>query len=122
MYNDLVLAILDITEYKDDKEAFAADFNRIINSQALVALMQTLPVEKQAEADKKIASADSAEAFTKAVNEYFTTEQVEAALDNAAAQAISQWIASIAPTLKEEQREKLVKLSEKLQKALDTTL
>ena len=121
MYNDIVTAILEIIEYKDDKEAFAADFNRVINSQALVALMQTLPAEKLEEADEKIAAADSAEAFTKAVHEYFTQEQVQAALDNAAAHAISQWIASIADTLNDTQREKLVGLSAKLQKAMDTT-
>lgn len=121
MYNDIVLAILEIIEYKEDKEAFAADFNRVINSQALVALMQTLPVEKQQEADEKIAAADSPETFTKSVQEYFTQEQVQAALDNAAAQAISQWIASIADKLNDTQREKLVGLSEKLQKAMDTT-
>lgn len=119
MYNDLVLAILEIIDYKENKEEFASEFNRVINSQALVALMQTLPADKQKEADEKIASADSAEKFTTSVQEYFSKDQVQAALDNAAAQAISQWISSVAPTLNDEQREKLVGLSEKLRKAMN---
>lgn len=121
MYKDLVFSILEITDYKEDKEEFGVEFNRIVNSQALVALMQTLDADKQKEADELIAKADSPEAFTQAVNTYFTTDQVQAALDNAAAQAISQWISSLAPTLNDEQREKLVALSEKLQKAMDTS-
>ncbi|MGH7202918.1 MAG: hypothetical protein ACREHC_00565 [Candidatus Levyibacteriota bacterium] len=118
MYNELVVTILSIIEYKDDKEAFVADFNRIINSQALVALLQQLPGEKREEADTVIASSDSPEKFTHNVHKYFTDEQVQKELDTAAAQAISQWIGSIAFSLNNTQREKLVALSEKLQKHL----
>ncbi|MGI8419987.1 MAG: hypothetical protein ACR2LN_05095 [Candidatus Levyibacteriota bacterium] len=122
MYNELVLTILSIIEYKDDKEAFVADFNRIINSQGLVALLQQLPVEKREEADNLIASSDSSEKFTQNVHQYFTDEQVQKELDTAAAQAISQWIGSIASSLNNGQREKLVALSEKLQKAIEASV
>jgi len=76
-----VLQILDAIEYKEDKKTFVEDFIRITNSQALVDLVQSLPTEKQTEADKEIAEADSQESFQKAVQKYFTDAQVEEAIN-----------------------------------------
>jgi hypothetical protein len=113
-----VVQILDAIEYKEDKKAFVDDFIRITNSQALVDLVQSLPTEKQAEADKEIAEADSQESFQKAVQKYFTDAQVEKAIDIASQRAVTEWLKAIDPTLTDQQREKLLALSEDLQKAL----
>jgi hypothetical protein len=121
MYRDIILKILEITDYKEDKDEFLADFNRITNSQALVDLVKTLPEEKREEADAALATADSQEKFTETVNKYFTAQQVQQALDSAAAAAITQWIQSIANTLNDEQRQKLVKLSVELQEKLEAS-
>jgi Zn/Cd-binding protein ZinT len=121
MYNDIILKLLEITEYKDDKKAFLEDFARITNSQALVELVQTLSEEKREEADAAIAGADSQEAFTKAVNTYFSDNQVKEALDNASAQAITQWIQSVAPTLNDEQKQNLAKLAGELQAKMESS-
>jgi hypothetical protein len=94
---------------------------RIISSQALVSLVKTLPEEKQVEADKKIAEAGSQENFAKAVSEYFSDEQVEKAVDEASQVAISEWLRSVAPTLNDEQRGKLLVLSEELQKLVKSS-
>lgn len=121
MYNDIVLKLLEITEYKDDKKAFLEDFTRITNSQALVTLVQMLPEEKRETADAEIAGADSQEKFTEVVRAHFTEEQVQEALDNAAAEAVTQWIQSVAPTLNDTQKKKLVELSIDLQRQMETS-
>ncbi len=116
MYKDIIIKILEATEYKGDQNEFVDDFMRVISSQALVNLVQTLSEDQQLEADKKIAAAGSQEKFAKAVSEYFDDEQVAKAVDEASQKAISEWLRSVAPTLNDDQRGKLLVLSEELQK------
>ena len=113
-----VLQILDAIDYLEDKKAFVEDFTRITNSQALVDLVQSLPVAKQDEADKEIAGAESQEAFQTAVHKYFTDAQVEEAIDTASQRAVSEWLKAIDTTLTDAQRQKLLSLSEDLQKSI----
>lgn len=121
MYNDIIIKILEATGYDGDKVAFVADFMRIISSQALVALVQSLPEEKQLEADKKIAEADGQETFAKAVSEYFSDQQVAQAVDEASQKAIAEWLRSLQSTLTDEQRKNLLKLSEEMQQMAEAT-
>jgi membrane-bound lytic murein transglycosylase B len=118
MYRDIVLKILDAIDYAHDKKEFADDFDRIISSQALVSMVQTLSEEKREEAETALASADSQEKFAETVKKYFTDEQVQKSLDAAAAQAITEWIKSVQDTLNDDQRQKLVKLSVELQEKM----
>jgi hypothetical protein len=119
MYNDIILQLLTIIEYKDDKEAFVADFTRLINNQALVDLVSALPDAERVKAEEKLSHVDSQESFVSAVHTYFNDTQIQTALDNAAANAITQWISSIAPTLNDDQKQKLVKLASDLQAKMD---
>lgn len=119
MYNDIILQLLNIIEYKEDKEAFVADFTRLINNQALVDLVGGLPDTQRIEAEEKLTSVASQESFIETVHAYFNDEQIQTALDNSAANAITQWISSIAPTLNDEQKQKLVKLASDLQAKME---
>lgn len=118
-YKLILLNLLEAIDYADDKEAFVAEFMHLISTQALVNLLQTLPEDKQQEADKKIASADGQENFNKAVSEYFTDEQVAKAVDEASQKAILEWLRSLHNTLNDEQRKKLVELSNELQSQIE---
>src|ERR1700712_1275669 len=119
MYRDIVLQILDAIDYQHDKKEFADDFDRIISSQAIIALVKSLPAEKRAKADEALASVDSQEKFAETVKKYFTDKQVEKALDEAAAEAIAEWIKAVGSTLNDVQRQKLVALSVELQKKIE---
>ena len=121
MYNEIIIKILDATDYDGDKEDFLADFMRVISSQALVALVTTLPSDKQLEADKKIAEAEGQENFSKAVGEYFSTEQVSAAVDEASQKAIAEWLRSLNDTLTPDQRQNILKLSVELQQLAEAS-
>lgn len=118
-YKIILLKLLDAIDYADDKEAFIAEFMHVISTQALVNLLQTLPEDKQQEADKKIASADGQKNFSKAVSEYFTNEQVAKSVDDASQKAILEWLRSLHATLNDEQRKKLVALSNELQAQME---
>ncbi|MBA3724731.1 MAG: hypothetical protein H0W89_07685 [Candidatus Levybacteria bacterium] len=121
MYKDIILKILEATDYADDREAFVQDFMRVISSQALIDLVQSLPADKQKEADKKIAASDSQATFAKTVSEYFTDEQVETAVDDASRRAITEWLKALNTTLTDEQRKKILVLSEEMQRDAESS-
>lgn len=118
-YKLILLKLLDAIDYADDKDAFVTEFMHVISTQALVNLLQTLPEDKQQEADKNIASAEGQENFNKAVSEYFADEQVAKAVDEASQKAILEWLRSLHNTLNDEQRKKLVELSNELQTQME---
>lgn len=116
MYKDIVVKILTIIDYPHDREAFLVDFDRVVSSQAVIDLVKSLPEDKRSDAEDAISKAQSQEEFSKAISAYFTVDQVSEAIDAAAAPAISQWISSIAPTLTDEQKQKLIELSSEMEK------
>ncbi len=121
MYKDIILKILEATDYADDKTAFVNDFMRVISSQALIDLVQSLPADKQKEADKKIAASDSQASFAKTVSSYFSDEQVETAVDDASRRAITEWLKALNTTLNDEQRKRILVLSEEMQKMAESS-
>lgn len=69
--NQVILQILTIIDYADDKDAFAAELLQLIQQKAFVSFLQSLPQDKQ-EAYNKIASDTLKDAFA----EYTKTIQV----------------------------------------------
>lgn len=111
---DILLKILEIIGYEDDKEAFVNAFLVNIQLQALNALLAEVPPEKKSEIEKEITS-DSPDKY-QVLQSHFTQEQIEKALNESADKAVQEYIESIDETLTEDQRQGLVAYVEGLEK------
>jgi hypothetical protein len=111
--NDVILKILESIEYADDKEVFVNKFMNNVSLQAFVDLTQTLTQDKQEELKKAFAAAgEDAQKINDIVKSYFSKEQINSALENAAKNAVTEWMQVVDPTLSDPQRQKLIDLSQ----------
>ena len=111
-YKDTLLSILEAIDYNEDKEAFVIEFMNIAQAQALMSLLQTMPLEKQTQAKKEFSALDTSESAKEFVKKYFSDEQVHEVFEEALKHAITNWIEDIGQTLSETQRKNLVSLSQ----------
>jgi hypothetical protein len=112
-YKEILLKILEVISFTDDKEAFMKEFINNVSLQAFVDLVQTLPQDKQEELKKAFAAAgENAQKINDIVKNYFSEEQINNALENAAKNGVTEWMKAVDPTLSDPQRQKLVDLSQ----------
>jgi hypothetical protein len=119
----IILKILEIIGYKDDKEAFVNEFIKDIKLGALSGLIINLPEEKQKELKTKSEiSQGNPQELERIINEYFTPEQIQEATKNSSQKMMSEYLQAINSTLSEEQKTNLVKLFEELKQTNTQTL
>ncbi|MBI4098218.1 MAG: hypothetical protein HY426_04235 [Candidatus Levybacteria bacterium] len=114
----IILQVLEIIGYSDDKEKYADDFLALCFQKAFVNLTQKLPQDKQDQLTQRMSlvSADKTEAL---LLEYFPKEEFENAIKEASRSTFEEYLKTIIPTLNEEQRSKLeAYLSSKSQAAV----
>src|SRR4051812_12158810 len=111
----LLEKILEITEYEGSKADFIEMFTGMIFEDAARSLLFSLPKARQAGAAKKWdANSQNPAALTSLLKHYFTEEQRNKAIQEAASKAIAGYLASIDAKLNLEKKRKLFKLSEQL--------
>ena len=111
----ILLRILDIIGYSEDKEKFATEFLQNVSTQSLLDLITSLPQDKQEEIKQKISTLQNdPKATGDMIKTYFTEQQIENALQNSSKNAVIEYIKAIANTLSEEQKANLINYSQEL--------
>ena len=101
----ILLRILDIIGYSEDKDKFATEFLQNVSLQALLDLFNTLPQDKKDQLQQKIVSVGNDTAKIQVeLKVYFTPSQMEQAIEGSAKNAVTEYVKAIDPTLSETQR------------------
>jgi len=98
-YKDILLQILDIINYSHDKENFIDEFERLNREETIVNLLDKLPEDIQ----MKIKDANDSNELKK----YINLEDYIAELTKVYAESLGKFIDNIAPSLNEEQKDKI---------------
>lgn len=96
---DIILELLHLIDFEDDKKAYADEFIQNCKKQALLNLLVALPQEKQNEFKQQIAGITDQERQRTIIAAYVTPEQYEEALQKASQTAFAALIQEITPTL-----------------------
>lgn len=111
----ILLRILDIIGYSEDKEKFATDFLQNVSLQALLDLFNTLPQDKKDQIQQQIASAgNNPQALRDILKSYFTESQIEDAIQSASKNAVTEYMKSIDSTLSDTQRTSIANFAKEL--------
>lgn len=102
----IILQVLEIIGYEDDKEKYANDFLSLCLQKALVSLSQELSQEKQDELTQRL-SLTKPEDMEKLLLEFFSQEKYEEVVKTASQSLFEEYLQTIIPTLNEEQKNKL---------------
>lgn len=104
----ILLKILEIIGYSEDKEKFATEFLQNVSFQALLDLLNTLPQDKKDQLQQKITSMGNDTAkIQEELKAYFTDSQLEQAIENSAKNAVTEYMKAIDSTLSEAQKQNL---------------
>ena len=111
----ILLRILDIIGYSDDKEKYATEFLQNVSLQALLDLINTLPQDKKDQLQEKIAQiGNDTTKMQEELKAYFTDSQLEQAIENSAKNAVTEYMKAIDPTLSETQRTNIASFGKEL--------
>lgn len=104
----ILLRILDIIGYSEDKEKFATEFLQNVSLQALLDLFNTLSQDKKDQLQQKIPQIGSdASKMQEELKVYFTDSQLEQAIENSAKNAVIEYMKAIDPTLSDSQKQNI---------------
>ena len=104
----ILLRILDIIGYAEDKDKFATEFIQNVSLQSLLDLFNNLPQDKKSQISQNIASAgNDPQKLGEALKNYFTKQQIEEAIQNSSKNAVTEYIKAIDPTLSDSQKQNL---------------
>ncbi len=93
----ILLQVLDIIGYIDNKEDFTNKFFQLCKQQAIVDLVKSLPSDKQT----------ALESNSSLLKEYFSEEQMADALEKATRETFQSYLQEIIPTLNDKQKSEL---------------
>ncbi len=99
---DLLLKILDIIDYSNDKAVFVDKFSELNRQEALLNLLERLPKDVQ---EKMSSSEDIAE-----VRKVISSESYALELATVSAEALGSLINNVTPTLSDDQRNQITAL------------
>ena len=104
----IILKVLDIIGYTNDRDKFAAEFLQNVSLQALLDLFNTLPQDKKDQLQQKLTDIGSdAVKMQEELKNYFAQAQLEQAIENSAKNAVTEYIKTIDPTLSDSQKQNL---------------
>ena len=96
---DLLLKILEIIDYQNDKEAFVNRFSDLNRQEALLNLLERLPRDVQ---EKISGSEDIAE-----VEKVISSESYAQELASVSAEALGSLIQKVIPTIRKKQKDQI---------------
>jgi hypothetical protein len=113
-FKTILLEILTIINYTDDKEAFIAEFIKNLQVQSVQDLIQALPADKlEAIKTQLSAVSNDPQKASEVMKSYFSEEQLRESVKNVARSAVSDYLTAIDNTLSDALRENLTKALEK---------
>ena len=92
--------ILEIIDYKDDKEKSATELLNLCEKQALADLVKGLPEEKRSSLNGELSNNEDVKSV---LNNYFPNDQIANAIKAASEFVMKQYLEEIIPTLSEKQ-------------------
>ena len=104
---DILLRVLTIINYQDDKNQFANDFLDLCLKKALVDMMESLPEGKKEEVKAKFSAQITPEEASQVMQTYFTPQQYMQNLQNATQFLFQDYLKTIMPSLSELQKTEL---------------
>lgn len=111
--NNILYTILETIDYTDDKEAFVKKFTEVVNIQAGEGLISSLPQEQQESLKNELTvNKDNSEKASEILKAHFNEEQIQKSLEETTKNAVMEWMQAVNPTLSDEQKQKLVALSQ----------
>lgn len=106
---EILIQILIIVAYKDDKNSFAEKFIVLCQQQAFLEFVESLPKTLQDDLKEKFADPNDKEKIKKAMNQYVSTKEFLEKLELVTAKNFKEYIEAIIPTLNDEQKANLQK-------------
>lgn len=104
----ILIRILEIIGYSEDKDKFATEFLQNVSLQSLLDLFNTLPQDKKDQLQKDVSLVgNDPQKLQGILKNYFTEEQINTALQNSSKNAITEYIKTIEPTLSDPQKQSL---------------
>jgi|SRR3989338_7160455 len=111
----ILLRILDIIGYSEDREKFATEFLQNVSLQTLKDLLNILPQDKKDKIQQQIIGAgNNPQALRDILKSYFTESQIEDGVQNASKNAVTEYMKTIDSTLSETQRTGIVNFAKEL--------
>lgn len=113
--HNILLKILEIIGYSDNKNEFVDEFLKNIQMQSVIDLIQSLPQDQQSQIKKQLSvNPNDPNKAADVLKSYFNNEQIQEALKNASKTAMEEYIKAINPTLSSTQKNNLITLSQQL--------
>jgi hypothetical protein len=108
---EILLKILEIIGYTDDRNLFTEEYIKIIQLQGIADLIQSLEDEQQTQIKKQLSvHAKNFDKIQEILQAYFSSRQLKEALENASKTTMENYIRSIDTSLSQEQRKNLISL------------
>ena len=101
-FGNILLNILEIIRYTNDKEKFILEFENLNQEEAILNILERLPDEIQ----EKIRANDNIDE----IKQYINQEEFIVELRKVSGEALGNFIEDIAPTLTLDQSERILKL------------
>ncbi|MFA6005909.1 MAG: hypothetical protein WC775_05505 [Patescibacteria group bacterium] len=103
----ILLQILEIIGYGENREAFAADFMNLCAQEAMADMIDKLTDEQIEAIQQKLAGSQSVEDTRAALAEFYTGDDYMKALAASCNKSLTEFITTVLPTLSPEQGKKL---------------
>jgi len=104
---DIILEVLSIIGYVENKESYAVKFIQNCEKQTLFDLLTTLPKEMQEQFKSQIVGATDQVQQKAIIFTYVTSEQYQTALQKASTTAFQDLLEAVTPMLSTDQADKL---------------
>ncbi len=104
--NDLIIEVLNIIGYTDDKQKFANDFIDSCRKQTFLELLSNLPSEEQQALNQQLESGEDSKTSL-LLNEQFSREEYNQALKKVIEGAFKEYLETIKPHLSKDQLQEL---------------
>lgn len=106
---EIIIKILEIIDFEEDKEEYAKKFIQVCEEQAILELLKGMSDEKREELAGRVTEENTDKENSKILKEYFSEKDYSQALESASERVFRDYLDTIEPTLSPEQKEKLEK-------------
>jgi hypothetical protein len=106
---DLLYKILETIEYQDDKEAFVIEFIQLLYDQTTLEILNLLSQEDKKKLEVDLLNSDIESAHT-VFTRYISKESYLKHLQDVSNRLFADYFETLAPTITDEQEEKLTEL------------
>lgn len=103
---DIFLEILNIINYSKDKDKFFKEFEELNHTEAMLNILERLPLETQ----ERIKAIKDQQEVIEAIQKHVTREEYVPELIKVSNQALGQFLKDIEHTLSVDQKQKIAKL------------